>query len=412
MTEPYDATKSVETDPLLDFRSPELIQNPYPFYDRVRARAPVYYSTAQRLWFVSTYDDVHRCLRDRRLGSLGNALRSASPMQGLPEDSAFARLYRRWIITRDDASHTRLRVLMTKAFTPKAVARLGPRIGEIVEALLNAALARGEVDFIRELAYPLPLTVISDLLGIPVEARTLLHGWAVDAMPLFEPTGRAAAWAQAERALQAMETYLGELVAERRAHPREAVLDALIAAEENGDRLTEDEIVANVILLFAAGHETTTNLLGNGLFALLTHERELARLRQDRSLVPQAIEELLRFDSPAQLIRRAAYEPVTVGNALIAAGDLVVLGVGAAHRDPNRYHHPHELDVTREDVQTLAFGGGMHACLGAHLSRAQARCAFEQLLEKTRDIALCEPPRYRPLSNLRGLSELRVQLRA
>ncbi len=317
---------------------------------------------------------------------------------------------RHWLLFQSGDVHARLRKLITKVFTPRAVRALVPRIEGLVDALLAPALERGSMEVIGELAYPLPATVICELLGVPEGDRGQNRTWAAAIAPTLDPVSTEEQIAAAEAAMREWDAYTRELMAERRRKPGEALLDDMLAVEEDGTHLTSDEIAANTTFLFLAGHETTINLIGNGLFALIRHPDQLAALRADLGLVEGAIEELLRFDSPVQFTARVAVERTRIEGVEVEAEHPIMLALGAANHDERRYDAADTLDVRRRDVKPLSFGGGIHYCIGAALARVEAKAAFERLVSRTRELALTERPEWRPGINLRALTRLRIAL--
>jgi cytochrome P450 len=370
-------TEPVQFNPLL----PEFIEDPYPLYHRLRAEDPVHQSPLG-LWVLSRYDDILMLLRDPRFGRRGfQALISARfGRAGLGPS----------MLLQDPPDHTRLRTLVNKAFTPRVIEGLRGRIQQMVDALLDAAADRGEMDLIADFAYPLPVSVICEMVGVPAQDRDRFRHWSndvarsLDALVLADPD----VVARASAAGDAMNAYFRDLVAERRRAPRADLLSALIAVEEAGDRLSTEELFANVVLLLLAGHETTANLLGNGVLALLRHPEELLRLRRDPSMIESAVEELLRYDSPVQRVSRITNEDVTIGDRTIPTGSLVLALLGAANRDPAHFAGPDRLDLTREDNRHLAFGWGIHFCLGAPLARMETRIGLAAMLRRMRDVRL------------------------
>ena len=313
------------------------------------------------------------------------------------------------ILFLDPPDHTRIRQLVGKAFTPRAVEAMRPHIQEIVDGLLDAAAGKGEMDVIADLALPLPVTVISEMLGVPVEDQARLQQWTDIAVRLIDPSDDVAILAEAANALGGYNEYFGGLIGERRQQPREDLLSALVQAEEEGDRLSEQELLAMMALLYVAGHETTVNLIGNGMLALFRHPGELDRLRRDPSLLPSAVEEMLRYDSPVQLTARTATADVELDGLRIAKGQEAGVLLGAANRDPAQFPDPDRFDVGRQDNRHVAFGGGIHHCLGAPLARAEAQIAIGSLLRRFPVLNLVdrEPPRKETV-NLRGLASLPV----
>ena len=302
---------------------------------------------------------------------------------------------------------------MSKAFTPRAIEVMRGHIRDIVDRLLARALAQGGMDVMEDLAYPLPVTVICEMLGVPVGDHASIRGWSADIARSLDAIGLPSDQSIVERgriARRQLADYFRALVPERRARPQPDLLSGLLAAEEQGDKLTESEVIAMCLLLFIAGHETTVNLIGNGLLALLRHPEQLARVQADPALVPNAVEELLRYDSPVQRTARITTEEVDLAGHHIAKGAMVVVALGAANRDPAQFADPDRLDVTRRDVRHISFGFGIHFCLGAPLARVEGQIALGALLRRAPGLTLDEPTlEWRESSVLRGLKRLRVR---
>ena len=392
----------VEFNPM----DPAFVADPYPTYRRLRAEDPVHHSPLG-FWVLTRYEDVVAALRDPRLAKEAIASFIAArfgapvPAMGLS------------MLDRDPPDHTRLRSLVSKAFTPRVVEGLRPRIQQIVDGLLDAARDRGSMDVIEEFAYPIPVNVICEMLGVPVEDHERFKGWSLDIARgldsiLLPPDSDVPRRSAASRT--ALADYFRELIARRRAAPRNDMLSGLIAAEEAGDKLSEQELLATCILILIAGHETTVNLIGNGTLALLRHPDQLGRLRADPGLIGTAIEELLRFDGPVQRTARIPSEDVTIAGHKIAAGEMVMPFIGAADRDPAQFREPDRLDITRTDNRHIAFGWGIHFCLGAPLARIEGQIAINTLLRRFPALALAtETPEFRQSLTLRGLASLPVR---
>jgi pimeloyl-[acyl-carrier protein] synthase len=395
-------TATLDVDPY----GPEMIVDPYPTYARLRVAGPIYLDPPG-MWFLARHADVQQALRDPRFGRAGFGAVAEAAFGPGPVQESFSR----WMLFMDPPDHTRLRALVTKAFTPRTVERLRPEIQRMVDGLLDPLEERGSFDLIADLAYPLPVMVISELLGVPADDRDRFHDWsaavakALDILTVPRPdvVGRA------NDAALGLTEYFRGLVAARRKEPRGDLLSALVAAEDEGHRLTEEELLATCVLLFFAGHETTVNLIGNGTLALLRHPDQLARLRADRSLIGSAVEELLRYDGPVQRTGRVALADVEVGGCAIRRGERVSILLGAANRDPARFEDPNRLDVARADAHHhhLAFGGGIHYCLGAALARVEAQIAIGTLVRRLPNLRLqTDAPAWRENIVLRGLTTL------
>lgn len=393
----------------LNFFDPDFLADPYPAFHRLRAEDPVHRHPLG-FYVLTRYDDVLAFLRDPRFGKSGYQALFESRFGGGPEGSWLALS----MLFRDPPDHTRLRALVSKAFTPRVVETLRGRIQDIVDRSLDRVAGAPRMDVIEELAYPLPVAVISELLGVPAEDSEAVKEWsrdvarALDAIAL--PVGPDVI-ERGRRATAAMAEYFRSLIGERRRRPGSDLLTGLVEAEEAGDRLTERELLATCVLLYVAGHETTVNLIGNGLLALLRHPAERRRLQGDPGLLPGAIEELLRYDGPVQRTGRMAACDAEIGGVPIPEGSLVLGLLGAANRDPARFAEPDRLDLGRDEPRHLAFGAGIHYCLGGPLARLEAQVAIGTVLRRFPAMTLdIEHPAWRPSSTLRGLEALPVTL--
>ncbi|CAA9212029.1 MAG: Putative cytochrome P450 hydroxylase [uncultured Acidimicrobiales bacterium] len=405
---------AVDPDALLAelVATPEGRADPYPRYAALRSQSPVHRS-AFGFWALSRYDDCQHLLRHPGVGKdFSGAVSSLGLSDEQAEEQARFRNDRSNMLTTDPPDHTRLRALATRAFTPRTVERLRPSIVALVEDLLDG-FGSEEVDVMDALAFPLPVTVIGEMLGVPAEDRPTLRPLVRSVTAVLELVVTSEAMTEAFVAEQKLEEYFAGLVAERRAHPRDDLLTKLIEAEDQGDQLSEHELISTAILLFAAGFETTTHLIGNGLLALLRHPDELVRLRADRSLVRPAVEELLRFDSPVQLAARVATDDLSIGGHEIPEGSVILALLGAANRDPARFHDPERFDVGRDEGPPMSFGGGIHFCLGAALARLEGQIVLDRLLDRFGTMELVGPPPVvRDSLTLRGLVDLRVRFAA
>jgi cytochrome P450 len=384
---------------------PEFVADPYPMYHRLRAEDPVHHSPLG-FWVLTRYEDVVASLRDPRLAKEAIAAFVAERLGVTPLGIGLS------MLDRDPPDHTRLRSLVSKAFTPRVVEVLRSHIQQIVDGLLDRAEDRRSMDLIEDFAYPLPVIVICEMLGVPVADQERFKGWGLDIARgldgvLLGPDSPVIQRSTESRS--ALAGYFRELIAERRSTPRADMLTDLIAAEEAGDKLTENELLATCILLLVAGHETTVNLIGNGTLALLRHPDQLQRLRDNPGLIGTAVEELLRFDGPVQRTARIPSEDVTIGGKLIPKGDMVMPFIGAADRDPAQFTEPDRLDIGRTDNRHIAFGWGIHFCLGAPLARVEGQIAINTLVRRLPKLALAtEAPAFRQSLTLRGLSALPV----
>jgi cytochrome P450 len=414
LAEPTPATPSgPRLNPL---ENPALLANPYPLYTMLRQSNPVFrlpipVETGAGVWLLTRHAEVELALRDRRF----SADRARSDVARLHAERLPSAFFGgpgglRTLLLMDPPDHTRVRALVSKAFTPRRVAGLAAHIERLVAELLDAALARGgEFDLIRDLAEPLPAIVIAELLGVPPQDHRAFKQWSsalIEAIPQA-PFGNAA---DVDRKVEVILRYLRGVIAERRREPRDDLISAMIEAQEERDALTEQELLSLSFLLLLAGHETTTNLIGNGTLALLRHPGELERLRAQPALLENAIEELLRYDSPVQATARVATEDVALGEQVVSKGAIVLCGIGAANRDPAVHPDPDRLDVGRAEIRHLSFGLGAHFCLGASLARLEGRHALAALLERCPGLRLAsEEVAYRANFVLRGLRSLPVR---
>jgi cytochrome P450 len=393
---------------------PEFRKNPYPTYQRLLEEDPVQESPLGGL-VLSRYADCVSLLRDPRGSSdfrKSDAFREQALAQGLDYEALL--MENRSFLFLDPPDHTRLRGLVNKAFTPRVVESLRPRIEAIVTDLLDAALKRGEMDVMEDFAYPLPVTIICDMLGVPVEDNVRFRAWTKEAARSLDPEDllTPAESAKRQETFDAFHAYFEDLIAKRRAAPQDDLISALIAVEDEGTRLSHDELISTCILLLIAGHETTVNLIGNGTLQLLRHPDQLRLLRDRPGLLKTAVEELLRFDPPVQLTGRMALEDIPFGDKVLKKGQQAVILVGAANRDPVQFPDPQRLDITREDNRHIAFGMGIHFCLGAPLARVEGQIALGQLVRRTSELAMTvEEPPYKENLVLRGLESLPVKLR-
>jgi cytochrome P450 len=387
----------------VDFFAPEVRADPWPFYARLREADPVH-RRPDGDWILTRYADCQGVLADPRCSS--NPAHESRPSEGSPARQAGSNL----LLFLDPPDHTRLRRLVSKAFTPRRVEELRPRIAELVDALLDEVDGEPTFNLLEALAFPLPVIVICELMGVPAEDRDNLKEWSNAASRLLDPDVEGETLELGLLAGMGLAGYFDALFEERRRQPQDDLVSGLVAAEEEGDRLSADELRAITVLLFIAGHETTMNLIGNGTYALLQHPDQLALVRDDPEMARSAIEELLRYDGPVHVTARVPTEDIDVGGTPIAAGERMVVALGAANRDPAQYPDPDRLDVTREDNRHLTFSHGIHFCLGASLARVEGQVAIPRLLQRFPDLALAAEPSYREHLVLRGLTELQVAI--
>ena len=390
------------------------LADPYPLFHRLRREDPVHWCEPLNGWLLTRHDDVMAGLRDPRLSSDRISLN----MKAMPEPlrtqmCPLGDHVSNWLGFTDPPKHTRMRGLIMKVFTPRLAESMGPRVDAIVTGLLDRALPRGEMDFMADVAFPLPASVICEILGIPMDYQDRFRRWAEDMLLFAGAVGPSIAKvaAPAHQSYVELTGYFRELTLARRRAPRADLLSALAAVEDEEGGLSEAELMGLSVFLFIAGHETTVSLLGNGLLALLNHPGELARLRREPALLPSAVEEFLRFESPIQIATRLPVEDVGLRGKTIRQGQTVVLMLGAANRDPERFANPDQLDVGRLENKHTAFGWGSHFCLGAPLARIETQNTLRLLLQRAPIVQLTgAAPDWREANNLRSLRTLRVKM--
>jgi len=387
---------------------PAVLANPYPLFRRLRTEDPVHWDHFLHTWVVTRYVDVLEVLHTF------SAERTHTPEKlkamGLSEMVPIAQLMVQLMLFMDPPAHTRLRSLASQAFSPARVETLRTHIREIVNRLLDAVQDKHRMDVIHDLGEPLPAIVTAEMLGVPLSDRHQLKAWSTDFAEMlgnFQHNPEHAP--RMLRTVNAMTTYFRDAIRQQRDNPREGLVRSLMLAEVDGDRLTEDEVVANSIVTMVGGLETTTNLIGNGVLTLLRHPEEMKRLRNDLTLVPSAVEEMLRYESPSQHTGRLAAEDVELGGKVIKKGQAVMAVMAAANRDPERFPDPDRFDVARQDNRHLAFGYAAHFCFGAALARVEGQEAFEAIIRRLPNLQL-EPGAlvWRNNLGLRGLTALPV----
>jgi hypothetical protein len=385
---------------------PQVLANPYPLYEQLRTEAPVHWDPFLHAWVVTRYREVVQVLNEFSANRTPTAEYLAE--MGITAMGPIAEVMVRQMLFLDAPAHTRIRKLASQAFTPRRVEALRAHIQTIADDLIDRVLSSGRIDLIADFAEPLPCIVTAEMLGLPVEHHTQLKSWSQDFAEMLgnfqhnpERAGRIA------KSVEAMTAYFRAAMAEQREQLRSGLLGAFMTAQVDDDKLSDDEIIANVIVTMVGGQETTTNLIGNGMLSLLRHPQELERLRADSALVPSAVEELLRFESPSQQTARLAPEDGLLGGKTVRKRQAVIAVMGAANRDPDRFPDPDRLDLTRSDNRHVAFGWGPHFCFGAALARIEGQVSFETLLRRLPDLALEPGPlTWRANLGLRGLRAL------
>jgi hypothetical protein len=393
---------------------PGFRENPHPQLHRLRAEDPVHWSPVLQVWVLTRHADVLFALRDPRFSASAlhweNYQRffSRSGSVGTPPP---AEVYRHWMLQLDPPDHTRLRALVSKAFTPRTVEAFRPQIQRMTDDLLDRVQGRGEMDLVADLAYPLPIMAIATLLGTPPEDYADIRRWSADLLPSFGPAMSAKQLEHVSRVTIEFSEYFKSLIACRRASPENHLLDALIAARDGANQLTDSELVSTCILLIVAGHLTTVQLIARGTLLLLRNPDQLSLLRRSPEMTSGAIEEMLRLESPLQVVNRTALQDIPIGGKTIRKGQMVILSLAGANRDPVQFPDPDRFDITRSPNRHIAFGFGEHFCAGAPLARLEAQVVFPTLLRRFPDLSLLERPLdYESSLILRALKSLPVRL--
>ncbi len=384
--------------------------NPYPLYKFLRSRYPLL-RTPIGFWISTRYDNCVSVLRDKRFAAFDlNALDAFPPDDGL---KSMREALQHAIVFRNPPDHTRLRKLMNTFFSPAVVAGLEPTIQRIFDDLLDkvqerGSTASGSLDLISDLAFPFPIDVLAEVMGATDADKPIFRNWMRTlGVPLDPVISANDPGVEVRAAIDAVRRYFSDLAADRRIHPREDLISIMVAAEERGDLATEEELVFSAMFTLLAGHETTMNMIGNGMLALLRNPYALARLKRDPSLIDSALDEFLRYDSPVQVTFRTALEDIEVAGRTVPRGEHVVVFLGAANRDPERFQNPDRLEIDRADNHHLSFAAGPHRCIGEVLARVEGRVAFETILRRMPKLALTDPnPKWRPAMSLRGLKSL------
>ncbi|MFF0894044.1 cytochrome P450 [Streptomyces sp. NPDC003278] len=392
---------------------PGFVADPYPAYAELRARGRVIRYEPTDQWLVPHHADVSALLRDRRLGRTYRHRftheefgRSAPP----PEHEPFHTLNDHGMLDLEPPDHTRIRRLVSKAFTPRTVERLKPYVHGLADDLVAGLVEAGGGDLLTDVAEPLPVAVIAEMLGVPEADRALLRPWSAAICGMYELNPSEETAASAVRASAEFSAYLAELIAARRERPGEDLISGLIAAHDEGDRLTEQEMISTAVLLLNAGHEATVNATVNGWWALFRNPGQLAALRDDHSLVPSAVEELMRYDTPLQLFERWVLDDIEIAGTTIPRGAEIAMLFGSANHDPAVFADPARLDLTRRDNPHISFSAGIHYCIGAPLARIELAASMTALLERAPALTLASEPRRKPNFVIRGLEGLSVKV--
>ncbi|MEU6373454.1 cytochrome P450 [Streptomyces sp. NPDC046909] len=392
---------------------PAFLADPYPAYADLRAKGRVHYYEPTDQWLVPHHADVSALLRERRLGRTYQHRfthedfgRTAPPAAHEP----FHTLNDHGMLDLEPPDHTRIRRLVSKAFTPRTVEQLKPYVAQLAGELVDGLVEKGGGDLLTDVAEPLPVAVIAEMLGIPEADRAPLRPWSADICGMYELNPPEDVAARAVRASVEFSDYLRALIAERREHPGDDLISGLIAAHDEGDRLTEQEMISTCVLLLNAGHEATVNATVNGWYALFRNPGELEKLRADHSLIPSAIEELMRYDTPLQLFERWVLDDIEIDGTTVPRGAEIAMLFGSANHDPAVFQAPERLDLTRKDNPHISFSAGIHYCIGAPLARIELAASMTALLEKAPTLRLAAEPERKPNFVIRGLEGLGVEV--
>lgn len=397
------------TDNLTD---PEVIDNPYRYFGQLREEDPVHRNEKWGGWIVTRYDDVRRCLQDdEHLSVEVEADRLRNSQLDIPKTKE---MFPKWIVYLDPPKHTKLRQIIGEAFNPEMVQDQRATVEAVTDSLISDIERRDpdEIELIEEFAYPLPVQIICEILGLPLDDDEQFGDWSSNiALTLFHYYDADNRHEKTERSVREFADYLRDIVRERRANPQDDLITYLNQAEANGETLTEDEVVATVVLLLFAGHETTTKLIANGMLELLRHPDQMERLRDDSAVVPKAVEEILRYHGPSKSLTRGVVKDFELRGKQIEAGERVLLSLAAANRDPRRFDDPETFDISRGTMDHLGFGHGTHHCLGAPLARLETRIAFPALVQAFPDMELAtDDIQWTQSPLVRGPEELRIEL--
>jgi cytochrome P450 len=403
---------NTQTLSLSNLLRPEIRADPYPFYSNLRSSAPVHWDEPMGFWVLTRYSDVATAFYDPRFsraqGLMGGFKRLPEDEQRIAEP--VYRAYAQSMPYADPPYHTRLRGLVNKAFTPRVVERMRPFIQQVVDDLLDSVGADGRMDVIHDLAHPLPIVVIAEMLGLPTADRQRFKAWSDDAFAVLGIVRHSPElMTRAAQSMAEMANYIIALSQERRLRPQEDLMTALSAVVDDGECLTQGELVANVSVMLAAGHETTSNVIGNGVLALLRHPDQMQKLREAPERAAAAVEEVMRYDNAVQIVYRSAIEDVELGGQRLGRGQLVNMILGAANRDPEHFSKPEQFDIERDEGKNVGFGLGIHYCVGAPLARLEIQTAFTTLLRRFPNLRLAaETLEWQAHPTFRGVKSLPV----
>ena len=386
----------------------EFYQDPYPIFAKLRSEAPVFWSEKGEYWLVTSYEFAREILGDLHFEKGARRFKALDMLAKFIPNKEMLCFRQQSMLNQNPPDHTRLRSLVNKAFTPSMIAKMRSHIESIANELIDKVESKKEFDLVADFSFPLPATVIAEMLGVPAQDRDRFKGWSHALVGVLEPNPRVLNVAKTIHAYKELTDYLKPLVEERRKEKREDLISALVESEEEGNRLTEAELLSNTVLLLIAGHETTTNLIGNGILALLRNPEQMDALKQNPDLMPGAVLEFLRYDSPVQMVRRIADCEMEIGGKEVLPEQNVIVALGAANRDPSMFAEPDKLDITRANAgKHLAFGHGIHHCLGSTLAETEAQIAIGTMLRRLPNFKLkTEKLEHKEPFSLRGLKSL------
>lgn len=386
----------------------EFYQDPYPIFAKLRSEAPVFWSEKGEYWLVTSYEFAREILGDLHFEKGARRFKALDMLAKFIPNKEMLCFRQQSMLNQNPPDHTRLRSLVNKAFTPSMIAKMRSHIESIANELIDKVESKKEFDLVADFSFPLPATVIAEMLGVPAQDRDRFKGWSHALVGVLEPNPRVLNVAKTIHAYKELTDYLKPLVEERRKEKREDLISALVESEEEGNRLTEAELLSNTVLLLIAGHETTTNLIGNGILALLRNPEQMDALKQNPDLMPGAVLEFLRYDSPVQMVRRIADCQLEIGGKEVLPEQNVIVALGAANRDPSMFAEPDKLDITRANAgKHLAFGHGIHHCLGSSLAETEAQIAIGTMLRRLPNFKLkTEKLEHKEPFSLRGLKSL------
>ncbi len=388
----------------------EFLDDPYPIYDKIRNAAPLCWSKKGKYWLVTSYELAQEITKDLRFEKHLERTNNINPLfKMLPGPSYMSKTRSNWMINQNPPDHTKMRSLVNKAFSPKMIQQMYEHIQAIADRLIDEAMPKGKIEFVSEFAFLLPITVIAEMLGIPAKDHASFKDWSHKITQTLEPGYGLDTLKVANDAYDQLVDYLKPLVAERRENPKEDLISALVHAEIDGEKLSELDVLGNICLILVAGHETTVNLIGNGMLALLQNPDQLELLKANPDLIASATEEFLRYDSPVQSVRRLVGEDMEFHGQKMHKHDMVVIFLGACNRDPKEFEDPNKLDINRKNIKHISFSSGIHHCLGAALARMEGQIAIGTILRRLPNIRLAEQTlvHKRPYS-LRGVQEMHL----